>query len=246
MLSTKERQKIGLRQLRASSARYVVGVDEVGTGCLAGPFVVAAVVAKREWQPPHTLVRDSKKCSPSKRTHLVRNLLMPPNIEDCWLVRVEPEELSEEHSLGRCLVAAIQKVVTNALSNYPNAIVVADGEHVPSIKTATCLAFPKADDLVPAVSAASIIAKVFRDGLMEEYSKLYPEYGFERHKGYGTEQHLAAIEKYGVCPIHRRAYQPIKTAMEREAFKQAKEAAKVGGWPPRMSETRGSTLLLKP
>lgn len=207
MANTKERQRMGLAALKATSSPYVVGIDEVGTGCLAGPFVVSAVVCRKEWSPSRSTIRDSKKCSPKQRGEVVR-YLVPPNIEDSWIIKVEPDEFPNPGDLHRKLKATILTIGSYALLSYPDSIVVVDGDYAPYLPN--CLAFPKADDLVPAVSAASIIAKVFRDDLMVRYSTVYPGYGFENHKGYGTAEHQEAIARLGLCPLHRRGYAPIR------------------------------------
>ena len=103
-------------------------------------------------------------------------------------------------------------VSTECLALYPDAVVVVDGEFTGAVPTPNSLAIPKGDNLVPAVSAASVVAKVARDRTMLMLDRLYPEYGFGKHKGYGTRQHMLALEEHGPCPVHRRSCSPVEKA----------------------------------
>jgi len=196
------------------TVRYCIGIDEVGLGAWAGPFVVAAVVCRLDWEPP-AQVRDSKKIPPAIREQLVEKVLVPPAIEDNWIALRESNDLKDSRYLSQFVLEIMTEVAGYALVHYPDSIIVADGVRVPKFPGVSSIAMAKADDLVPAVSAASIVAKVYRDNLMREYAKEYPQYGFERNAGYGTEYHRRAIKNHGLCPIHRLAYKPIRNALRR-------------------------------
>jgi ribonuclease HII len=197
-----------LRTRGFTPTAYCIGIDEVGTGALAGPYVVAAVVCSSDWAPSG--VRDSKKLSPSARESLVRYTLIPPTIEDCWVLSREANDLKHSKDLNNLMMELMRTVARQALKQYPDAVVVVDGLNAPKFQGVQSIALPKADDFVPAVSAASIIAKVHRDHVMQAHDKTYPHYGFARHVGYGTAEHKAALKKYGVCPLHRLAYRPVR------------------------------------
>lgn len=209
-----------LRARGIPATTYCIGIDEVGTGAWAGPYVIAAVACRYDWEPVRA-VRDSKKLSPALREQLVLNTLVPPSIEDCWVLSRDANDLKHSKDLPKLLMELMTTAVRHALVLYPDSIVVADGTQVPKFKGVHSVAFPKADDLVPAVSAASIIAKVHRDNVMYAHGKEYPQYGFERHVGYGTQEHKEALKRHGICPIHRLSYRPIREA-----------AGTMPRWPP--------------
>lgn len=178
--------------------RYVIGLDECGTGAWAGPAAVGAVVARSDWVPDPR-VRDSKKLTRETRTELVLNVLVPPAIEDAWVAHIPIEALAKSH-LG-AIHQAFRRLARLAQARYPDSVVVVDGAISPA--GLDCIAIVKGDDLVPACSAASILAKVSRDTLMGHLAVEYPGYGFAQHVGYGTRQHRLAIERLGITPIHR-------------------------------------------
>jgi ribonuclease HII len=177
------------------------GVDEVGRGPLAGPVVAAAVILKEGVTIAG--VADSKKISAKKRAQLFP--IIQQNCVEWATGRAEVYEIDSMNILQATLLAmqrAIDKLVTKP------ALVLVDGIHSP------CCKFPvktviQGDQSIQAISAASILAKVIRDLEMMGYAKKYPEYGFANHKGYGTAQHIEAIKKYGITPIHRRSFAPI-------------------------------------
>ena len=178
------------------------GVDEAGRGPLAGAVIAAAVIL--DPCRPITGLADSKCLSAARRADLSES------IRQCalgWAVgRAEVEEIDRINILQASLLA-MQRAV-EALRPVPELVLV-DGNRCPR------LAFPvqavvKGDSLVPAISAASILAKVFRDREMAELDAVYPGYGFARHKGYPTAQHLQALRELGVSPVHRRSYAPVR------------------------------------
>lgn len=176
----------------------ICGIDEAGRGPLCGPVVAAAVILQDEYNILY--INDSKKLSETKREEVYKEI-------DKYAVAygvgiVSPERIDEINILQATYEAmrtAIHKlsVTPDILLNDAVTIPMVDIKQVPIIK---------GDAKSQSIAAASIVAKVTRDHLMEEYDKLYPEYGFAKHKGYGTAAHIKAIKEYGPCPIHRRTF----------------------------------------
>lgn len=178
------------------------GVDEAGRGPLAGPVIAAAVILPNEYDLPG--LTDSKALSESQRKKLYEEIT---NQAIAWAVgRAEPAEIDELNILWATLTAMERAV--HALSVMPEQVLV-DGNKPPNIQIPV-KAIIKGDLLIDAISAASIIAKHTRDTEMLEFDKLYPQYGFASHKGYPTKKHMQALAEYGVCPIHRKTYKPVK------------------------------------
>lgn len=184
--------------------KLIAGVDEVGRGPLAGPVVAAAVILGDQ---EIIGVADSKLLSPKKR-----EFLFPQIQERCiaWAIgRANVSEIDELNIFHASLLAMKRAIET--LTILPEHVVV-DGKFCPQINFSV-EAIIGGDRTVPAISAASILAKVIRDREMVEYDKQYPEYGFAAHKGYGTKQHLLALKKYGITSIHRRSFAPVRDLM---------------------------------
>jgi ribonuclease HII len=182
--------------------RLVAGVDEVGRGPLAGPVVAAAVILD-DTQPLFGLT-DSKKLSEKKRKILSAEI---KNKSLAWSIAcVEADEIDRINILQASLLA--MKKAVESLRLMPDHCLI-DGNKLPQLNC-TAEAIVKGDLKEPAISAASIIAKVYRDQLMVEQAKLYPEYGFEKHKGYPTKQHREAIQVYGVLEIHRKSFAHVQ------------------------------------
>lgn len=182
----------------------VAGVDEVGRGPLAGPVVVGAVVLPRGAVIEN--LRDSKRLSARQRALLV------PLITDCALAHAVGMASVEEIDRLNILAAthlAMQRAVA-ALAMRPELVVV-DGNRAPRF-ACPAVAIIGGDDKVQAISAASVLAKEFRDQLMRDYDTVFPGYDFARHKGYGTAAHVAALTLLGPCAIHRKSFAPVRTA----------------------------------
>lgn len=179
----------------------VAGVDEVGRGPLAGPVVAAAVILD-----PENIInglKDSKKLSHKKRVALSDEI---KSKSLAWsLGRAEVEEIDEINILQASLLAMKRSV--EALGKKPELVVV-DGNFTPEINY-KAIAIVKGDSLIPAISAASIIAKVARDNEMVNLDEKYPGYGFSSHKGYPTKQHIEALARLGITKIHRRSFAPV-------------------------------------
>lgn len=190
----------------------ILGIDEVGRGPLAGPLVVGAVVLPEERAEWVEELKDSKRLSAKKREIL--NEIILQNASATGLGWVSPTEL-DEGGISNGLKLATKRAVKSVQElKVPFSQIVIDGK-VNFLADTTLEEYvsvmPKADDLIKEVSAASIIAKVARDRYMYEVAKIYPKYGFEKHVGYGTAMHRKAIEEYGICPEHRRSFEPIRT-----------------------------------
>ncbi|MCF6325452.1 MAG: ribonuclease HII [Gammaproteobacteria bacterium] len=180
----------------------IAGVDEAGRGPLAGAVIAAAVIL----DPAHPVegVTDSKKLSAKKRERLELEIKQHAI---AWAVgRAEVEEIDEINILQASLLAMSRAV--EQLSVKP-AHVQVDGNQCPSVAYSV-EAIVKGDALIPAIGAASILAKVARDRELVLLDKQYPEYGFAQHKGYPTKAHVAALEEYGVSPVHRRSFGPVR------------------------------------
>ena len=190
----------------------ILGIDEVGRGPLAGPLVVGAVIlpeSKPEWVDE---LRDSKKLTPKKRERLSEIILAEaPATGLGWVSPMELDELGMTAALNLATERAVKSV--QALRT-PFSQIIIDGKinflsHTKLAKYVSTMV--KADDLIKEVSAASIIAKVARDRYMAEASLRFSGYGFEKNAGYGTAAHMKAISEVGICPEHRKSFEPIKS-----------------------------------
>tara|TARA_B100000902_G_scaffold394644_1_gene451388 strand:- start:688 stop:1290 length:603 start_codon:yes stop_codon:yes gene_type:complete len=178
----------------------LAGVDEVGRGTLAGPVVAAAVILDYNNIPEG--IKDSKKIAKRKREQICKDILSS-SITSIGLAT--SGEIDKINILKASLLA--MKRAIEDLKKKPN-IVLIDGIYTPEIAIQS-KSIIKGDNKSISIAAASIVAKVFRDNLMVEYSKKYPGYLWEKNSGYGTKEHLEAIKKLGVTPIHRTSFKPI-------------------------------------
>ena len=180
----------------------IAGVDECGRGPLAGPVVAAAVILPDNHQILG--LNDSKKISAKKRA-LLEPLIKQHAIS--WAIaQVEADEIDDINILQASLLA--MKKAINSLKLKPHKVLV-DGKFVPQGLDCEAEAIIKGDGLIESISAASIIAKEFRDRLLIDYDLIYPQYGFASHKGYPTKVHLTALVDHGITPIHRRSFAPV-------------------------------------
>ena len=183
----------------------IIGVDEVGRGCWAGPVVAGAVLLSQEI----TGLKDSKKLTKRQREAFAERIVASKaQIGLGWVSPAEVDSLG----LTRAVQLAMERAVLQISAPYEEVII--DGNlnflaHLP--KTRSLI---KADDTVPAVSAARIVAKVARDNYMAGLAKQYPGYGFEAHVGYGTAAHLASLHKLGVSEVHRKSFKPIRALLQ--------------------------------
>lgn len=196
-------------ELKLAPAR-VCGVDEAGRGPWAGPVVAAAVIFREAAEAPAGL-NDSKKLSRSAREKLFTQLLATQVIHGIGIATAE--EIDQINIWGATQLAMRRAVA--ALAIMPD-IALIDGKLKP--KDFPCDTHPiiGGDGISLSIAAASILAKVTRDRLMDDYARQYPEYGFDRHAGYGTPHHQQALAAHGPCAIHRRSFAPIRALLERE------------------------------
>ena len=187
------------RALIEKGYALIAGMDEVGRGPLCGPVVCAAVILPLADADIIEGVDDSKKLSEKKRKILsesIKNRAIAYSI--CEISPQEIDEINILNATKKCMKKCIE-----TLSVKPDALLVDAVKEDFGVYTQSLI---KGDALSYVIGAASIIAKVYRDELMEEYAKIYPQYGFEKHKGYGTKAHIDAIKKYGPCEIHRKTF----------------------------------------
>jgi ribonuclease HII len=177
------------------------GVDEAGRGPLAGPVVAAAVILPDGCEIDG--LNDSKKLSPEKRETLFHQIKSLAIVTGVGIV--EPEEIDRINILRAALLA--MEIAVNNLDPQPDYLLI-DGN------TRTFLLIPqetvvKGDSRCCSIAAASIIAKVIRDSIMDNYHNIYPEYNFKKHKGYPTKEHFESLKKFGPCPIHRKTFNGV-------------------------------------
>ncbi|OQW92571.1 MAG: ribonuclease HII [Beggiatoa sp. IS2] len=188
--------------MRIEQSQLIAGVDEVGRGPLAGPVVAAAVILD-EAHPIEGLA-DSKTLSQKRREILAQHIRQ--HALAYGIGRAEVAEIDTINILQASLLA-MQRAIEQ-LTISPQLVLV-DGQYCPVTKYPV-KAIIKGDQTVPAISAASILAKVTRDHEMEEWEQRYPGYGFAAHKGYPTRAHLQALQQLGITPIHRRSFAPVR------------------------------------
>lgn len=185
-----------------SKGKILAGVDEVGRGPLAGPIVAAAVILKLDADDNELIlnINDSKKVSPHNREKLSEIIL-----ERALTVSISVLDNKEidRKGIGWCNNEVL-KNSSEGLKIKPD-IVLSDGYSIKGIKYENRYVV-KGDSKSASIACASIVAKVYRDNLMKEYAIKYPQYGFEKHVGYGTSEHIKAIEEFGTCDIHRRSF----------------------------------------
>ncbi|MEE8495131.1 MAG: ribonuclease HII [Xanthomonadales bacterium] len=184
----------------------VAGVDEAGRGPLAGPVVVAAVVLNPD--RPIDGLDDSKQLSEKRREELFP-LIVERSL--AWaVIEIDAAEIDRINILQATLLG-MKQAVEQLLP--PPSLALIDGRQAPTLDCAV-RTIVQGDSLEPAISAASILAKVTRDRLMRKLHIDYPDYGFDRHKGYPTADHLARLTRYGPCPIHRKSFAPVRNILQ--------------------------------
>lgn len=190
------------------TTQWIAGVDEAGRGPLVGPVVVAAVIL--DPQRPIDGLADSKKLSAKRRDQL--DALIRSHAICFSIIIVTAAEIDEHNILQASLRGMTRALL--AMSHLPT-LALLDGNQIPRDLTIPARAIVGGDALEPAISAASILAKVTRDRLMVAMDALYPDYGFAKHKGYPVPEHFAALQRLGPCPEHRRSFAPVRRALER-------------------------------
>lgn len=201
----KTKSQIGIEfenQAIADGYKNIAGVDEVGRGCLAGAVVAAACILDLSKPLPAGL-NDSKKLSAKKREAINEELMA--NVIAYAVAQVEAEEIDEIN-----ILQATKKAMRLAVGKLtPNAdFLLVDALQLKEISLPQ-KAIIKGDAISASIAAASIIAKTYRDNLMRELCKIYPQYGFSKHAGYGTKGHFEAIREHGACPLHRKSFRGV-------------------------------------
>ena len=193
---------------------WICGVDEAGRGPLVGAVVAGAVVL--DPNNPIEGLKDSKKLTPAKREFLYEQIMEKAK---AWGVgEASPTEIDEVNILQATMLAMRRAIedLTTRFGNWPDKALI-DGNRCPELPIAA-EAIVKGDSKEPAISAASIIAKVTRDRQMQLLHERYPEYGFAQHMGYPTEAHFAALKQYGACDQHRRSFSPVRKVLENQNY----------------------------
>lgn len=200
-------------QKRKEGYRLIAGVDEAGRGPLAGPVFAASVIL-----PENCVIdgiNDSKKLSEKKREELF-DIICEKAV--CWNVASADEKVIDEINILNATHLAMNNAV-NGMSIKPDYVMI-DGNSIKNMDLPHCT-IVKGDAKSISIAAASVLAKVSRDRFITEIAKKYPEYGFEKHKGYGTALHNEAILKYGPCPIHRKTF--LKKLFEKNGITEWKK-----------------------
>lgn len=193
-----------------SSFQFIAGIDEAGRGPLAGPVVAAACILPRDLFLAG--LDDSKRLSESKREQFFEALTSHPQVY--YGVGIVDSELIDEINIYQATQHAMREAI-DALPIAPDYLLV-DGLHLSYPLQAPhtpCMKLIKGDSLSLSIMAGAVIAKETRDRLMRAYDEQWPEYGFAKHKGYGTQKHREAILEYGPCPIHRRSFEPVRSLL---------------------------------
>jgi ribonuclease HII len=189
-------------QAVAEGFRFIAGIDEVGRGCLAGAVVAAACILDLSRPLPKDL-NDSKKLTIEQRESIAEEL--KENVVAYAIAQIEAEEIDRIN-----ILQATRKAMCSAIQSLePRAdFLLIDALQLKEIRLPQ-KAIIKGDAISASIAAASILAKTYRDDLMREFDKTYPEYGFASHVGYGTKAHFEAIKKHGACPLHRKSFRGV-------------------------------------
>ena len=202
-----------------SKFELVAGVDEVGRGPLAGPVVACAVVFRKGFELEG--LNDSKKLSPKRRAKFCEDIMAgAESVNWAFVDEVTIDNLNIYQAARKAMEVAV-----DGLSVAPQAILV-DAMHLPSVDIEQT-SIVKGDQREPCIMAASIVAKEVRDKYMKQLGEIHPEYGFEKHMGYGTVRHMSALREYGVLDCHRRSFKPVmKILLNSEKVLDAELASK--------------------
>ena len=200
--------------VRSGEFSFIAGIDEAGRGCLAGPVVAAAVVFTDFSRIPAG-VNDSKALTHEKRMILRDRLLTEPSVK--WAVGVVSAEEIDQSDILRATWKAMRLAVEQLIP--PAQFILVDGNPVKGLPLPS-QNIVKGDANSASIAAASILAKTTRDAMMDELEQQYPGYGFAVHKGYGTPQHLEALRKLGVTPVHRKTFEPVRLILHPPEYTQ--------------------------
>jgi len=201
-------------KFRKQGFKSIAGIDEVGRGPLAGPVVASAVILPKKVHLKG--LDDSKKLAPALRERLYHRI-----VKQALGIGVGEvsEKIIDQIGILQATLRAMRQAVEN-LKKKPDFLLIDGRSRIRDLDISQKTIID-GDGLSTSIAAASVIAKVTRDNIMEEYDKLYPQYGFSEHKGYATAQHLKALKKYGPCPIHRRTFRYKKLGSRRAQTQMA-------------------------
>ncbi|HPX83969.1 MAG TPA: ribonuclease HII [Bacilli bacterium] len=194
-------------QLQLEGYQGIVGIDEVGRGPMAGPLVACAVMLPHDYYLAG--LDDSKKMSAKQREKLYTQLINEAIEYHYHFISVADVDRLNVYQASRL-------AMLKCLAAFKNPVDAVLTDAMPLEVPYFCLDLIKGDQKSASIAAASIMAKVIRDRYMEEMDLIYPQYGFKKHKGYVTKQHLLMLEQYGPCALHRQSFQPVKTALEKK------------------------------
>lgn len=186
---------------------HIIGLDEAGRGPMAGPLVVGGVIFPEDYY--NETINDSKQLSEKKREELFDLI-----IENALAYQIEIIDVDDVDRLN--VYQASKKGMLDAIEHISIHPDFALSDAMPLGDVIPHEAIVKGDSLSMSIAAASILAKVTRDRIMKEYDKIYPEYGFAKHKGYPTKQHKEALQTYGVTPIHRKSFKPVMEILNKQ------------------------------
>ncbi|MEK7519257.1 MAG: ribonuclease HII [Patescibacteria group bacterium] len=197
------------KKLWKKGFKRVVGLDEAGRGPLAGPVVAAAVTLNTKYKITDAKIRDSKKLTVKQREHFFKVFISQRSVQ--WGVGRVSEKLIDKINIKNAAELAMEKALLNLekkMSKNADFLII-DGNHLsnPKLKSIKYKLIVKADEKVFSCTAAGIIAKVWRDMIMQGLHLKYPKYRFDKHKGYPTKFHIKTLQKYGECAIHRNSFQ---------------------------------------
>jgi len=201
-------------RLMADGYGRVVGVDEVGRGALSGPVMAAAVVLDPSFIPDG--ITDSKILTSHQRETLAQKIHQSADVS----IASVNVEIIDQINIAAASLLAMKKAILSL--RIPTDIALVDGNHIPSDLDIPALSLVRGDTRSLSIAAASIVAKVSRDNIMQELAQDYPGYGWERNVGYPTKEHVQALGRLGVTPYHRRSFNPVKTVIQSQTVKQAK------------------------
>lgn len=205
------------QDLLSKGIKLVAGVDEVGRGCLAGPMTIGCVVydlakiIELKNRPENSWIndiKDSKKLSPKKRSLLAEQIKVVASSYSLFCIS---NDQLDKNGVSWAEKYGFSQAVKEA-GSFDFALT--DAFPIPTLMKTIQLNIIGGDNKSVTIASASILAKVYRDNLMVEYSSTYPEYYFEKHKGYGTKAHVEAIKNHGICAIHRKSFEPIKSLLQ--------------------------------
>ena len=230
-------QKIALQYISDSQAECIIGIDEVGLGCWAGPVTVGAVVVPKSWSDER--VKDSKMLTAKRRQEAGEVIRQEAKM---FVLLSGTNEDIDSEGLYRVRDRLVEAAAVSCLLRFPDALIVQDGDTPSPVSNIPrdMVWLPAADVHVPAVSAASVLAKLHRDAFMVEQSRLHPEYGFASNKGYYAPQHFSALLNNGITKLHRRSFKPVRRFADRGTITPWPGTLqdKVSQWQAKQNETR--------